>query len=108
MSITMPTLIQQPMVDNAVKHGIEDASGSGSVEIRAEDEDDECLITVSDDGGGFRPQLAGEGPGALSNIDHRLRQVFGPGYGLTIESGPRSGTTVRLRVPKYRPGVRAS
>ena len=63
---------------------------------------------MSDDGGGFRPQLAGEGPGALSNIDHRLRQVFGPGYGLTIESGPRSGTTVRLRVPKYRPGVRAS
>ena len=36
------------------------------------------------------------------------RQVFGSGYGLAIESGPRSGTTVRLRVPKYRPGVRAS
>jgi two-component system LytT family sensor kinase len=108
LSITVPTLVLQPLVENAVKHGIEDASGRGTVEIRAEDEDDECLITVSDDGAGFRPQLAGEGPGALTNIDHRLRQVFGSGYGLAIESGPKSGTTVQLRVPKYRPGVRAS
>ena len=108
LSITVPALILQPLVENAVKHGIEDASGSGTVEIRAEDEDDECLITVSDDGAGFRPELVQDGPGALSNIDNRLRQVFGPGYGLAIVSEPRSGTTVRLRVPKYRPGVRAS
>jgi len=108
LSITVPALILQPLVENAVKHGIEDARGSGAVEIRAEDEDDECLITVSDDGAGFRPELAADGIGALSNIDQRLRQVFGSGYGLAIESGPRSGTTVRLRVPKYRPGVRAS
>ena len=108
LSITVPTLVVQPLVENAVKHGIEDASGRGTVEIRAEDEDDECLITVSDDGAGFHPQLAQEGLGALSNVDQRLRQVFGPGYGLAIESGPGGGTTVRLRVPKYRPGVRAS
>jgi two-component system LytT family sensor kinase len=108
LNITVPTLVLQPLVENAVKHGIEEAKGSGTVEIRAEDEDDECVITVCDDGAGFRPQLVGEGPGALSNIDHRLRQVFGPGYGLAIESGPKTGTEVRMRVPKYRPGVRAS
>src|SRR5438270_1685864 len=77
LSITVPALVVQPLVENAVKHGIEDASGSGTVEIRAEDEDDECLITVSDDGAGFQPQLVQDGHGALSNIDNRLRQVFG-------------------------------
>jgi two-component system LytT family sensor kinase len=108
LSITVPALILQPLVENAVKHGIEDAPGGGVVEITAEDEDDECLITVRDDGSGFQPQLGADGGGALFNIDNRLRQVFGPGHGLAIHSETKSGTTVRLRVPKYRPGVRAS
>src|SRR5207253_5650381 len=73
LSITVPALVVQPLVENAVKHGIEDASGRGTVEIRAEDEDDECLITVSDDGAGFHPQLAQEGLGARPNVDQRLR-----------------------------------
>lgn len=108
LSITVPALILQPLVENAVKHGIEER-GRGTVEIRAVDADDECLITVRDDGAGFGPGGASGDPGgALSNIDSRLRHVFGSTYGLTIESGPRGGTAVTVRVPKYRPGVRAS
>jgi two-component system, LytTR family, sensor kinase len=109
VNATVPTLIVQPLVENAVKYGIETARDGGTVTIRVEDQDDECLIVVHDDGGGF--QAAGsatDGHGALANIDRRLRQVFGPAYGLVIESRPGSGTTVQARVPKYRPGVRAS
>ena len=109
LNATVPTLMIQPLVENAVKHGIETAHQGGTITIRAEDHDDECLIAVHDDGAGFDPrQAATEAAGALANIDRRLRQVFGPGHGLTIDSRPGGGTTVQVRVPKYRPGVRAS
>jgi len=57
---------------------------------------------------GFEAAGAAAQSGALANIDRRLRQVFGAAYGLDIDSRPGAGTTVQVRVPKYRPGVRAS
>jgi two-component system LytT family sensor kinase len=77
--------------------------------IEADDQDDECLITVRDDGDGFQTPLdLGEHPGALANINRRLNQIFGPAHGLEIASAPGSGTLVSVRIPKYRPGVKAS
>ena len=109
LNATVPTLLVQPLVENAVKHGIETAQVGGTITVRAEDQDDECLIVVQDDGCGFAgASTATEGAGALANIDRRLRQVFGPAYGLVIESRLGAGTSVQARVPKYRPGVRAS
>jgi two-component system LytT family sensor kinase len=109
LNATVPALLVQPLVENAVKHGVETARDGGVVTITVEDQDDECLILVHDDGAGVRPsELTTDGHGALANIDQRLRQVFGPAYGLTIESRRGAGTTVQVRVPKYRPGVRAS
>jgi len=109
LNAAVPTLVIQPLVENAVVHGIEVERTGGTITIRAEDEDDECLIAVQDDGAGFDVAAAtGDGTGALANIDRRLREVFGPAYGLSIRSSPGIGTTVRVRVPKYRPGVRAS
>ncbi len=109
LNATVPTLVIQPLVENAVVHGIEVDHNGGTITIRAEDEDDECLIAVDDDGAGFdAAAVTGDGTGALANIDRRLREAFGPAYGLSIQSRPGIGTTVRVRVPKYRPGVRAS
>ena len=109
LNATVPALLIQPLVENAVKHGIETAPEGGTITIRAEDQDDECLIVVRDDGAGFQPVAAAmAGSGALANIDRLLRRVFGNAHGLAIESRPGSGTTVLARVPKYRPGVRAS
>ena len=109
LNATVPTLMMQPLVENAVKYGVEAVHDGGTITIRAEDEDDECLIIVHDDGAGFEAAVEpAEGSGARANIDRRLRQVFGPAYGLSIQSKPGAGTTVQVRVPKYRPGVRAS
>ena len=108
LSVTVPTLVLQPLVENAVKHGVEAVRGSGTITLRAEDDNEECLVTVSDDGAGFEANGDGAEPGALHNVDRRLREVFGAQHGVTVESAPGHGTTVRLRVPKYRPGVRAS
>jgi two-component system LytT family sensor kinase len=72
---------------------------------------------VEDDGAGMDPEQARRTLGgkpapnggiALSNIDARLRQVYGDEYGLVVETAPGLGTKIDVRVPKYRAGVHAS
>ncbi len=107
LNIVVPTLVIQPLVENAIKHGLASAEGSGLITIRAEDEDDECVIAVTDNGAGFDPPDH-DGHGALDNINRRLGHVFGDAHRLEIRSAAGQGTTIRLRVPKYRPGVHPS
>jgi two-component system LytT family sensor kinase len=109
LSTVVPALLVQPLVENAVKHGIEPRLGKGQITIEANDQDDECLILVRDDGEGLDiPLDLTEHQGALGNIDRRLSHVFGPSHGLEIVSEAGKGTSVRVRIPKYRPGVKAS
>lgn len=125
LPVTLPFLCLQPLVENAVRHGLSRKPGTGMVSIEARDAGAECHITVEDDGVGMDPatltagiaELAGAGsdptddPGqhvGLSNVDERLRSVFGDRFGLVVETGLGSGTKVSMRVPKFRPGVRAT
>jgi two-component system LytT family sensor kinase len=115
LPVAVPFLCLQPIVENAVRHGLGPKPTPGRVTIRAEDAGAECRISVEDDGVGMDPeevrvQLAGEGEGdslGLGNVDERLRAVFGDEYGLVVETAPGAGTKVNVRVPKYRNGVRA-
>ncbi|MQS40004.1 ATP-binding protein, partial [Streptomyces katsurahamanus] len=77
----------------------------------------EAMVTIDDDGVGMDPAvlrriLAGERTGSagigLSNVDERLRQVYGDDYGLVIETGVGAGMKITVRVPKYRAGVHSS
>jgi two-component system LytT family sensor kinase len=116
LPVAVPFLAIQPLVENAVRHGLEGTSGTGHVTLVAEDSGAEALIWVEDDGVGTDPELirrvlAGESAAdsvGLGNVDARLRQVFGDEYGLVVETAPGAGTKVSLRIPKYAPGVRAS
>ncbi|MGH3659361.1 MAG: ATP-binding protein, partial [Micromonosporaceae bacterium] len=111
----VPFLCLQPLVENAVRHGLENKPDAGHVVILAEDLGNECLISVEDDGVGEDPErirrMLGGDDGSdsigLGNVDERLRTVFGDEYGLVVETAPGAGTKVSMRVPKYRPGVRA-
>jgi len=112
----VPFLVLQPLVENAVRHGIEGRRGPGRITIVSEDAGADCVISVEDDGVGMDPdqlrrQLAGTGDTTsvgLVNVDERLRSVFGPEFGLVVETAPGAGTKVIVRVPKYKAGVRAS
>jgi two-component system LytT family sensor kinase len=111
----VPVLSLQPLVENAVRHGIEGGGGPGvTIEILGQDLGADALVSVRDDGAGMseeaaRAALAGRGGGiGLQNVHRRLESSFGPGYGLAIESAPGEGTEVRLTVPKSHPGVRAA
>jgi two-component system LytT family sensor kinase len=104
----------QPLVENAVRHGVERSLGVRHVEIVAIDLGRDAEVRVSDDGTGMdeaRAQAAlngaGEGIG-LSNVQSRLRWAFGEGYGLELESETGEGTTVVMTIPKFRAGVRAA
>ncbi|ATE56347.1 histidine kinase [Actinosynnema pretiosum] len=116
LPVTVPFLCLQPLVENAVRHGMEGKVGPGLISITAEDAGDEARITVEDDGIGMDPEalrrtLAGKvgataGIG-LGNIDERLRRCYGDDYGLVVETAQGLGTKVSVRVPKYRAGVHA-
>ncbi|MDX6739333.1 sensor histidine kinase [Actinocorallia sp. A-T 12471] len=116
LPVAVPFLCLQPLVENAVRHGLEGRPGPGRITLLAEDAGAECRLIVEDDGVGMAPDemrkvLAGEGgPGTgmgLANVDTRLRQVYGDAYGLVVETAEGAGVKITLRVPKYHPGVTA-
>ena len=111
----VPFLCIQPLVENAVRHGLAGVEGSGTITIQAHDRGRDCLIEVEDDGAGEDPEkvrraLAGDtslDSVGLGNVDARLRATYGDDYGLVVETAPGAGTKVAVRVPKFAPGVSA-
>lgn len=112
LSTVVPFLSIQPLVENAVRHGLEGKEGGGRITIEASDLGAFAEISVEDDGVGIDPAvleraLAGGAPGehvGLRNVDARLRQVYGDEHGLVVETNVGAGTLVRMRVPKSQPG----
>lgn len=111
LPVTVPFLCLQPLVENAVRHGLEGKAGPGLIEIVAEDRDYEAVISVEDDGIGDDPEkvrraLVGETDShGLGNVDARMRSTYGDAYGLVVETAPGAGTKVTVRFPKFAPGA---
>ena len=111
LGTVIPFLSVQPLVENAVRHGLESKEGGGHITITAEDSGSYAQITVEDDGVGIDPEvlrdvLAGRpstGHIGLRNVDSRLRQVYGNAHGLVVETNVDAGTLVTMRVPKSQP-----
>ncbi|MEU3844558.1 histidine kinase [Streptomyces sp. NPDC028635] len=117
LSVSLPFLCLQPLVENALKHGLEDSVERSSVTILAEDDGPDARVVIEDNGVGMEPErlrriLRGTGGPStgigLGNVDLRLRQVYGDAYGLVIETAVGAGMKVTVRVPKFRAGVRSA
>jgi two-component system LytT family sensor kinase len=112
LQVAVPVLSLQPLVENAVRHGMESARGHVRVEIVGLDQNYSVELRVSDNGVGMTAEeaaaaLSGATGGVgVHNVDRRLRATFGDDYGLRIISQPGRGTTVVMSVPRYRAGVR--
>jgi two-component system, LytTR family, sensor kinase len=110
----VPAMSVQPLVENAVRHGVERRAGTGRVTISARIVGGDVELRVSDDGIGIEPErlgavLAGAGGGiGVSNVDGRLRATFGERYALRIESDLGQGTTAVMTVPNLRGEIPAS
>ena len=111
LTTVIPFLSVQPVVENAVRHGLEPGEGGGEIRISSRDDGTHTEITVEDDGVGMDPEalravLTAVDDGmhvGLRNVDSRLRQLYGTDGGLVVETNIDAGTLVRMRVPKSQP-----
>ena len=99
----VPNLILQPLVENAIKHGIAPHSVDGEIEVEARREGASLVLRVWDDGPGLSgsPPAPGEGVG-LSNTRARLEHLYGAAQSLRYGDAPGGGFEVELRVPYRR------
>lgn len=98
----LPPFILQPLVENAVRHGIQPHPRGGVLHIASETNGACHIVTIQDSGVGFDVNNAvysGNGIG-LSNVSQRLRSLYGPHFGLDIQSVPGLGTTCQVRIPR--------
>jgi two-component sensor histidine kinase len=101
--VLLPSLILQPLVENAVKHGISPKLGGGRVTIEARFDNGNLRLAVSDTGVGVRQQatMFDRGVG-LSNVRDRMLHLYGSDYLPEVRTSPDLGTTVTLRFPTSR------
>ena len=94
----LPPLVLQPLVENAIKHGLNPKPGGGTITLRTRIEGDSVCVSVHDDGVGFDPKLpARDGSVGLQNVRFRLEHIM---HGsLTMDSAPGEGTTATIRIP---------
>jgi two-component system LytT family sensor kinase len=98
----IPTMIVQPLVENAIKHGISQRLEGGRIIIRASRANDMAVIEIEDNGRGLPADTEGEnslGIG-LTNINERLKVIYGDRCNLRISSRSGQGTVARLEIPE--------
>jgi LytS/YehU family sensor histidine kinase len=96
----VPSFILQPLVENAVRHGIAKRSEAGLIEITARQSAENLILTVRDDGPGYRPDsTAGVG---IANTRARLETLFGDRAQLDVRDAEGGGTIATLSLPLRR------
>jgi two-component system, LytTR family, sensor kinase len=95
----VPNLILQPLVENAVKHGVEKISGIGRIEISAMRNDDQLVLGVCDNGPGPSSLNNGDHGVGLRNIRERLEHMYGDAQSLTLVERTGGGTIARIEIP---------
>jgi two-component sensor histidine kinase len=106
----VPVMILQPLVENAIRHGIEPARAPGVVTIRAERKDELLLLTVRDNGVGATGATAGNGRAGigLANTRARLQELYATRAELVMEPATEGGVSVSLRLPFHTEPVAAA
>jgi anti-sigma regulatory factor (Ser/Thr protein kinase) len=103
--VVLPPFVVSPLVENAVRHGIEPKPEGGTVRVTAAGVGTDCVVTVSDDGAGMGPEASRAASqvdarhGGISEVTRRLHATFGSACDVHVDSRPGSGTSVRVRVP---------
>ena len=102
----VPSMLLQPIVENSIKHGIANHLEGGRIVIRARVVEGLLRVVVEDDGAGMTDerlaQLLGSGVG-VSNVNERLRVIYGDAYRLSVESQPGQGTRTEIDLPLSSP-----
>jgi two-component system LytT family sensor kinase len=103
LEIVVPSMLLQPLVENAIKHGLSPKVGEGRITLKSVLERGHLIIDVIDNGVGVasarveRVQAGGIG---LQNVNERLRVIYGANYQLQLDSVPGEGTCARIVIPE--------
>lgn len=98
---SVPHLVLQPLVENAIRHGLAVRQGSGEVTIRARRRENTLVLYVEDDGVGLRPGVEASSGIGLRNAGERLRQLYGSDQRLVLSQRPEGGARATVEIP-YR------
>ena len=102
LDAAVPQMALQPIVENAIRHGIGRSSAAGRIQINAIRVNDSLEIKVKDDGPGLEDKKSIEGNGiGLSNTRARLQQLYGDAAGLSVENGDLGGVVVTMLLPYH-------
>jgi two-component system LytT family sensor kinase len=103
LDVIVPSMLLQPLVENSIKHGLSRKVGGGRITISSAMRNGHAIIEVHDDGLGMTEerleQALGGGIG-LSNVNERLRTIYGAGYQLKLTSEPGQGTCASVEIPE--------
>lgn len=100
LNAIVPHMLLQPLVENAIKHGVEAHSNAGRITINSRKEQDALVLSIRDDGPGYKAESARSGPGVgIANVRSRLTQLYGPNHEFSVSDALGGGTQVTIRIP---------
>jgi two-component system LytT family sensor kinase len=106
LDMLVPSMLLQPLVENSIKHGLSSKVEGGTIRIRTERRESRLQLLVEDDGVGIPEaklaSLLDRGIG-VSNVNERLKVLFGNEYRMWIDSRPGEGTRIRIEMPELEP-----
>lgn len=106
LSVMVPSMILQPLVENAIRHGIVKSAAPGYLRICASKRGDSLTIEITDNGAGMESNTRFESEGfGLRNTRARLMQLYGDRHQFRIESSPGAGCRVTFNLPISAPAV---
>ncbi|MBM3880602.1 MAG: sensor histidine kinase [Verrucomicrobia bacterium] len=103
LAAQVPNLVLQPLVENAIRHGLEPHRRPGCIQLRAERKGDQLELEVRDNGGGLAPGKPFQAGVGLANTQARLEHLYGRGQRCELRAAVGGGLVVSLRLP-YRVG----
>ncbi len=110
LDMVVPSMILQPLVENALRHGIAPKVEGGVITLRAQHGNGRLTVEVLDDGVGIsehrRTEIYGSGIG-ISNVRERLKVVYGQDFAMKIDSQPGKGTAIRIEMPELLTSIPA-
>lgn len=98
LGIRLPTFSLQPIIENAIKHGLSGVLGEGRITLRARIEEEVLRISIEDNGGAYAPTAEGSGLG-INLVDKRIKNLCGANYGIEVECEPGEWTRVTISLP---------
>jgi two-component system LytT family sensor kinase len=110
LDMLIPSMLLQPLVENSIKHGLSSKVEGGSIRIAAHRSGSRLNLVVEDDGVGIPEsklnKLLDSGIG-VTNVNERLKVLFGGEYRMWVESQPGRGTRIHIEAPELEPGLAA-